>query len=626
MSPRRQRWIGSVIAGLLFTLVIAMGMTKPACAVDANYAYIKMEGHYATADRQNVLNRLNEIRQEAVNHGYVKTYVPLSWSPALENIAQTRAAETAVFFEHQRLDGAKIWMSENHASENLAFSAEDDAMLEAVEQWYEEKAYYDADPEDSRAGHYRNLIDPEFTSTGLASFAPAHQVDERFFTYYYTALALGRQVDTSAQALQGDNPTVAVGPQFVQKLSIKSAPQSLKVGESEGMVVTATVTTQEAWAAQNALTADIAKGQFTSSNPNVATVDEAGLVRAVAPGQATISLAAAGKTASVTLVVEGKSTDSPSNANPTQPSTPAKVLGGGRLSGRDRFAVAANVSSQFFEDADAVLLVNYLAYGDAISGANLSQGKAPILYTTAQTLPAATKAELLRMQPKTVYLLGGTQSIQAAVEQQVHAVVSGAPVKRLSGADRFAVNVTTLGQPADVAHLVIANGNDYPDALTGTPLAQSKGAKLLLTKPQAIPAATEAALRQMKQLRSITVVGGPKSVSDAVLARLQQLTGVKPVRLTGKDRYTLSAQVAQNAFTKPAVVLTTSGEGFADALVAAPLSQNLKAPIVLVRAASVHPDVLHYLRTTTSLKTNYVIGGPQSITPAVFDQVIDAAQ
>ena len=64
-----------------------------------------------------------------------------------------------------------------------------------------------------------------------------------------------------------------------------------------------------------------------------------------------------------------------------------------RLSGARREDVAKKVSDTFFTKptkADRVILVNDLAFADAISSTNISQGQYPILYTHKESMPEAT--------------------------------------------------------------------------------------------------------------------------------------------------------------------------------------------------------------------------------------------
>ncbi|MGJ9402140.1 cell wall-binding repeat-containing protein [Arthrobacter sp. KK5.5] len=109
----------------------------------------------------------------------------------------------------------------------------------------------------------------------------------------------------------------------------------------------------------------------------------------------------------------------PTSAAPTS-EAPAR-LAVERIAGIDRYATAAAISAAHFAPGVAAV---YLANGNGIDA--LAAGPAvdgPILTVPASgTLPAAVAAELARLDPGKVVVLGGTMSVgDAMVEQAVDA-------------------------------------------------------------------------------------------------------------------------------------------------------------------------------------------------------------
>jgi putative cell wall-binding protein len=87
-----------------------------------------------------------------------------------------------------------------------------------------------------------------------------------------------------------------------------------------------------------------------------------------------------------------------------------------RVSGQDRYATAAALSRQTWPSTSNVV---YLATGrdfpDAVTGVAASAADtAPLLLTEAGCLPASTKAELERLRPSTIVVLGGTGTVSQA--------------------------------------------------------------------------------------------------------------------------------------------------------------------------------------------------------------------
>ncbi|MBD3782762.1 MAG: cell wall-binding repeat-containing protein [Micrococcales bacterium] len=88
-----------------------------------------------------------------------------------------------------------------------------------------------------------------------------------------------------------------------------------------------------------------------------------------------------------------------------------------RVAGADRFEVSANLSAATFEPGTRVAyLASGLGFADALAGgpqAGLQGG--PILLTRPDVLPASVRAELVRLQPRRIVVLGGTASVSDAV-------------------------------------------------------------------------------------------------------------------------------------------------------------------------------------------------------------------
>ena len=94
----------------------------------------------------------------------------------------------------------------------------------------------------------------------------------------------------------------------------------------------------------------------------------------------------------------------------------------------------------------------------------------------------------------------------------------------------------------------------------------------------------------------IYVLGGPSAISDATVARLEQLTGGRVSRLAGNDRYATAAAVSRAHFTTARTVMAASGESYADALSAGPAATALGGPILLLTRDGIPPATEQELR------------------------------
>jgi putative cell wall-binding protein len=191
-----------------------------------------------------------------------------------------------------------------------------------------------------------------------------------------------------------------------------------------------------------------------------------------------------------------------------------------RIAGVDRYDTAAKVSAATFAPG---VPVAYVATGetfaDALSGA-AAAGVAggPLLLVRPDSIPSTTAAELDRLNPAAIVLLGGTSAVSSSVQTSLGAYSQA--VGRRAGADRYAtaalVSSTTF--PNGAATAFVASGVDFPDALSGSSPAALTPGPMLLVLPSCMPDATAQELTRLEST-TIVVIGGTAAVSDAAAQR-----------------------------------------------------------------------------------------------------------
>lgn len=283
---------------------------------------------------------------------------------------------------------------------------------------------------------------------------------------------------------------------------------------------------------------------------------------------------------------------------------PAQALTTDRWWGADRFATAAAVSGKAFAGgAKGAVVVNGGSSADALAAAPLAASlHVPLLTVTGTQLPDATRAELARLAPERVWVVGGSAVVSDDVVKQVGQLAREG-VTRLQGADRYetAAMIAKDHFAGSATEVYVASGEGFADALSAGAAGAAVGAPLLLTAPGSLPGSTAAALGALQPTR-ITVVGGTSVVSDDVLAQLEEgRPGVVVRRVWGDDRYETAAKVVLERTETASRVLLASGANFPDALAGAALGQ----PLLLSR-----PDCLPQVTADAfaSLGTESVTG------------------
>ena len=295
-----------------------------------------------------------------------------------------------------------------------------------------------------------------------------------------------------------------------------------------------------------------------------------------------------------------------------------------RLAGADRFATAAAVSAAHFAPGvPAAYVATGANFPDALAaGPAAALARAPILLVTPTGIPAPTQAELARLQPGRIVVLGLAGAVSDPVVAALDAYDTGGGVVRLGGADRYAtaaaISAAHFGPGVSVAY--VATGANFPDALTGGVAAARAGGPLLLTRGDALPPATVAELQRLAP-QQIVVLGGPGVVSDAVVGGLRTLAASGVVtRLAGADRYGTAVAVSQSSFAGgSSAMFVATGRTFPDAMVAAPAAVLSDAPVLLVPGGVAPASVLAEARRLTPGRV-VLLGGQSVVTDRVtFD-------
>lgn len=296
----------------------------------------------------------------------------------------------------------------------------------------------------------------------------------------------------------------------------------------------------------------------------------------------------------------------------TEPPCPASTSDAHtiRLAGSNRFATAA-CGSRVAEPtgAPSVLLARGDAaggYADALAGSILARNGGPMLLTHPAVLPDATRAELLRLRPRYVGVLGGPQAVHPSVVDEIRRLLPGVTVERLGGPDRYETAVTiSLRARGDFGAFVV-NGHRPADALTAGPPAGREFMKVLLTARDRLPEPTRRLLRTERQA---VIVGGVAAVSEEVEAEIVDLVGEGRVeRVAGPTRSATAVALARR-FPDAAWLYLANGADarLADAVTAGWMATSPAAP---GDDESSGGNVLLVQRDQLGLETeSYLLGG-----------------
>jgi putative cell wall-binding protein len=308
---------------------------------------------------------------------------------------------------------------------------------------------------------------------------------------------------------------------------------------------------------------------------------------------------------------------------------PAGALGSStvsteRLGGADRYAVAVAVSQRLYPHGGApvVYLTEGQNYADALAaGPIAARDGGAILYTDNSSLPEAVGQELVRLAPARVEVMGGTSVIDAAVVDQVTALLAPETVvERIAGTDAAGTAAALSArsfEPRAAATVFVAAAESFPDAIAAGPAAAQLGGPLLLVAGGSLPAATADELRRLEPDR-VVIVGTAASVSESVLDAIDLIVP-EVERVSGVDAYAAASAVAARFLPHATTEVVASGPGFANGLVAVPLAAARQAPILFVGPDDLLPKATRD-RLVAARPTRIVIAG--SVSEVVRAQMV----
>ncbi|GAA3876250.1 hypothetical protein GCM10022381_18630 [Leifsonia kafniensis] len=292
-----------------------------------------------------------------------------------------------------------------------------------------------------------------------------------------------------------------------------------------------------------------------------------------------------------------------------------------RVAGEDRYATSIAVSQLGYpKTAPVVYVATGLSFPDALAAAPAAAKLGgPLLLTSIDNVPETVKAEIKRLKPARIVVVGGTAVISDAVLKELTALQKN--TVRLWGADRFQTANAIIADafPGTVSESWLVTGTNFPDALSAAAVAGSRKVPVMLIDgaQTSVDKATKNLFSKLKPAK-ITIAGGPAAVSPGIETSLK--SGHTVSRLAGADRYSTSLAINANSFTNPKTVYLATGSGFADALAGAAVAGATNGPLYVIPNTCVPSEILAKITAWGSTKV-VVIGGTAALTSGVENLV-----
>ncbi|WP_172146021.1 cell wall-binding repeat-containing protein [Bifidobacterium panos] len=246
--------------------------------------------------------------------------------------------------------------------------------------------------------------------------------------------------------------------------------------------------------------------------------------------------------------------------------------------------------------------------GGKLSGVKLPSGWA---WKNSNT----TLSKMGKQQYDAVYTPGDTRNYTTVAQKltvNVTAKSSQSQLQRLAGDTRYdtMARLVATAFPKTSGTVVVANGGNYPDALSASGLAGVLGAPIVLTDSGSL---SDQAAAQLKRLRPsrIVVAGGTSAVSSRVESQLRGYA--KNVeRQAGSTRYDTSYKLyTRGGKSWGTTAIVATGAHYADALSISSYAYAMKAPVFLCDPSSGLTS--QQKSALKKFKRVVVVGGEQAV-------------
>ena len=316
-----------------------------------------------------------------------------------------------------------------------------------------------------------------------------------------------------------------------------------------------------------------------------------------------------------------------------------------RRAGDDRYETSLKIAERFVQESggsvDSAVLVSGSSWSDAVvaSGFAASVG-APVVLAGVDGLTDEAETFLKNVGVKNLYVVGSflltvfNPGVLDGLSERFAKVgiISGSAPDRYIYSAQVAFAMGTPGElPGHGRTVIVATGQNFPDALVAGGYSARGGHPVLLANEDALGDAVAAYLRD-SGTQTAVIMGGKAAVAPQIEAEIKAL-GIKTQRMAGIDRFETARKTAeffegkyQSSLGDSCFDRSTSGLARADvpfdAFSAGPLLAKLCAPLLLSTVKKLDTKTAAWLHARTDQLV--VFGGQSAVSDAALEPLSTA--
>ena len=203
-----------------------------------------------------------------------------------------------------------------------------------------------------------------------------------------------------------------------------------------------------------------------------------------------------------------------------------------RIAGETRYDTCQKIFSQ--AKKKSLVLASGEIFPDALATSSILD-QAGLLLTKKDQLPSEAQAAIKDLNHDNFLIVGGENSVQESLATSISNQYQYASHTRISGNNRYETSAK-IGERLVSSTVILASGENFPDALAASTLAQKIDSPILLVSKDKID---QSVIDYFKKhnIKKALVVGGQLSISDKTLANAERLIkGQDPIDNEGPQK------------------------------------------------------------------------------------------
>lgn len=203
-----------------------------------------------------------------------------------------------------------------------------------------------------------------------------------------------------------------------------------------------------------------------------------------------------------------------------------------RIAGENRYDTCQKIFNH--AKKKSLVLASGEIFPDALATSSILD-QAGLLLTKKDQLPSEAQAAIKDLNHDNFLIVGGENSVQESLATSISNQYQYASHTRISGNNRYETSAK-IGERLVSSTVILASGENFPDALAASTLAQKIDSPILLVSKDKID---QSIIDYFKKhnIKKALVVGGQLSISDKTLANAERLIkGQDPIDNEGPQK------------------------------------------------------------------------------------------